>query len=191
MSDDLKVDDANKDDKEARRKRKELRRQKREQYQNRLKAVDKTNPDERNPIIVEIITEHLKRDMNVFQARWQTGTVLSNKVFIDTPLFWYKKHKWSHKDVKEFFKIVGVYRDGLDSELNVIWGIDEHSKKRKKEQVQSSHSTTMPLCCEFVIHSVFLYISMINILNVTYIPNVQMSKCLINQTSTLSVHRIT
>ena len=135
MSDDLKVDGANKDDKEARRKRKELRRQKREQYQQRLKAVDKGDSS-RNDLIVEIITEHLKKDMNVFQARWQTGTALSNEVFINTPLFWYKKHKWSHKDVKEFFKIVGVYREGLDSELNVIWGIDEHSKRRKKEQVR-------------------------------------------------------
>jgi len=133
MSDDLKVDDANKDDKEARRKRKELRRQKREDLQNRLNAVDKTVAEERNPIIMEIL-DHLKKDLNVFQARWQRGTVLSNEVFMNTPLFWYKKHKWSHKDVKEFFRIVGVYRDGLDSELNVIWGIDEHSKKRKKEQ---------------------------------------------------------
>jgi len=134
MSDDLKVDDGSKDSKEARQKRKELRKQKREEYQNRLNAVDQTVPEERNPIIVEIITEHLKRDMNVFQARWQRGTVLSNEVFLNTPLFWYKKHKWSHKDVKEFFKIAGAYREGLDSELNVIWGIDEHSKKRKKEQ---------------------------------------------------------
>jgi len=133
MSDDLKVDDGNKDDKEARRKRKELRRQKREDYHNRLNAVDKTVPEQRNPIIMEIL-DHLKKDLNVFQARWQRGTVLSNEVFMNTPLFWYKKHKWTHKDVKEFFRIVGAYRDGLDSELNVIWGIDEHSKKRRKEQ---------------------------------------------------------
>mmetsp|Transcript_54488 Transcript_54488/g.49045 ORF Transcript_54488/g.49045 Transcript_54488/m.49045 type:complete len:811 (-) Transcript_54488:91-2523(-) len=134
MSDDLKTEDSKKEDKEARKKRKELRRKKREEFQNRLKSIDGGNPDERNPIILEIVKEHLKKDIDVFQARWQSGAPLSNQVFLNTPLFWYKKHKWSHKDVKEFFKIVGVYKENLDSELSIIWGIDETSKKKKKEK---------------------------------------------------------
>ena len=136
MSDDLKTEDKGKEDKEARKKRKELRRKKREEFQNRLSSIDSNNADDRNPIILEIVKEHLKKDIDVFQARWQSGTALSNQVFLNTPLFWYKKHKWSHKDVKEFFKIVGVYKENLDSELSIIWGIDETSKKKKKEKVK-------------------------------------------------------
>ena len=135
MSDDLKADDNKKEDKEARKKRKELRRKKREEFQNRLAAIDSKKAEERNPIIIEIVKEHLKKDIDVFQARWQSGTPLSNQVFLNTPLFWYKKHKWSHKDVKEFFKITNVYKENLDSELSIIWGIDETSKKKKKEKV--------------------------------------------------------
>lgn len=136
MSDELKTEDKSKEDKEARKKRKELRRKKREEFQNRLSSIDGNNANERNPIILEIVKEHLKKDIDVFQARWQSGSPLSNKVFLNTPLFWYKKHKWSHKDVKEFFKIVGVYKENLDSELSIIWGIDETSKKKKKEKVK-------------------------------------------------------
>ena len=137
MSDDLKTtEDGKKEDKEARKKRKELRRKKREEFQNRLSSVDARNSSQRNPIIIEIVKEHLHKDIDVFQARWQSGTPLSNQVFVNTPLFWYKKHKWSHKDVKEFFKIVGVYKENLDAELSIIWGIDESSKKRKKEKVE-------------------------------------------------------
>jgi len=133
MSDEEK-EDGKKEDKEERRKRKELRRQKREEFQNRLRAVDETDAEKRNPIIIEIVKQHLGKGLDVFQARWQRETPLSNDVFLNTPLFWYKKHKWSHKDVKEFFKIVGVHKDNLDSELSVIWGIDESAKKKKKEK---------------------------------------------------------
>jgi len=128
--DELKKDD----DKEARRKRKELRRAERAQFQARLKAVDQSVASLRNPIIVEIIETHLKQDLSVFQARWQTGNVLSNDVFLNTPLFWYKKHKWSHKDVKEFFKIVEIYNADLEAELNIVWGIDDTAKRKKKEK---------------------------------------------------------
>eukprot|EP01083_Nonionella_stella_P071819 193146_1 len=123
-----------KEDKAARKKRKEERRRKREEFQNRLAAVSEHNPKQRNPIIIEIVRDHLKKDIDVFQARWQTNTPLSNQVFLNTPLFWYKKHRWSHKDVKEFFKICKVHRENLDSELSIIWGIDETSKKKKKEK---------------------------------------------------------
>merc|ERR1712154_60861 len=125
------ADDA---DKEQRKKRKEQRRRKREEFQNRLNAVDPNDASLRNPIIIEIVKQHLKKDIDVFQARWTTGSPLSNQVFSATPLFWYKKHKWSHKDVKEFFKITGIKKENLESELSVIWGIDETSKKRKKEK---------------------------------------------------------
>jgi len=120
--------------KEERKKRKELRRAKREEFQTRLNAVPRNNTAQRNAIIIEIVTQHLKKDVDVFQARWQNGKALSNDVFSNTPLFWYKKHKWSHKDVKEFFKIVGIYKENLDSELSIIWGIDETAKNKKKEK---------------------------------------------------------
>eukprot|EP01084_Bolivina_argentea_P090880 163674_1 len=128
------MSDEVKEDKEQRKKRKELRRKKREEYQNRLSKIDPDVAEERNPLITDIVTVHLKKDMKVFEARWSEGQPLSNTVFLNTPLFWYKKHKWGHKDVKEFFKIVGVYKNDLDSDLSVIWGIDESSKKKKKEK---------------------------------------------------------
>eukprot|EP01083_Nonionella_stella_P285965 973323_1 len=131
MSNESKLNEVPKED---RKKRKEERRKRREAFQNRLAVVSEDNPSERNPIIIEIVKEHLHKDIDVFQARWQTGAPLSNTVFLNTPLFWYKKHKWSHKDVKEFFKITGVYKENLDSECAVIWGIDETSKKKKKEK---------------------------------------------------------
>lgn len=124
-----------KPDKEERRKRKEARRAKREAFQIRLNAADKLSASEWNPIIIEIVTDHLKKDLTVFQARWHHDTPLSIDVLSTTPLFWYKKHKWSHKDVKEFFKVTGINKPNLESELSIIWGIDESSKKKKKEKV--------------------------------------------------------
>merc|ERR1712019_67530 len=104
-------------DKEERKKRKEARRAKREQYKARLHAADKLNASEWNPIIIEIVTQHLKKDLTVFQARWHSETPLSCHILSNTPLFWYKKHKWSHKDVKEFFKITEIMKPNLESDL--------------------------------------------------------------------------
>jgi len=134
-SEESKPDESTKEeDKEARRKRKELRRAERSQFQTRLAAVDQNVASLRNPIIVEIIESHLKQDLSVFQARWQKGSVLSNEVIVKTPPFWFKKHKWSHKDVKEFFKILSIYTPDLEAALNVVWGVDDTAKRKKKEK---------------------------------------------------------
>eukprot|EP01084_Bolivina_argentea_P004853 9181_1 len=141
MSNESKLNEVPKED---RKKRKEERRKRREAFQNRLAVVSEDNPSERNPIIIEIVKEHLHKDIDVFQARWQTGAPLSNTVFLNTPLFWYKKHKWSHKDVKEFFKITGVYKENLDSECAVIWGIDENFRKKKEKRKQLKETLIKP-----------------------------------------------
>jgi len=97
------------------------------------KVID---PDQRNPVVKEIVEDYLKKSIKVFEARWTEGTPLTDEVFVATPLFWYKRHKWQAKDIKELFDIAGINRPTLDSELNLLYDLDgseQNGKKSKKK----------------------------------------------------------
>jgi len=105
----------------------------------KLKKVSKVlDPDQRNPVVKEIVEDYLKKSIKVFEARWTEGTPLTDEVFVATPLFWYKRHKWQAKDIKELFDIAGINRPTLDSELNLLYDLDgseQNGKKSKKKHV--------------------------------------------------------
>jgi len=84
-------------------------------------------------VVKEIVEDYLKKSIKVFEARWTEGTPLTDEVFFSTPLFWYKRHKWQAKDIKEFFEIAGLNRPTLDSELNLLYDLDGNAKNAKKK----------------------------------------------------------
>jgi len=99
----------------------------------KLKKVSKaSDPNQRNSVVREIVEDYLKKSIKVFEARWTEGTALTDEVFLATPLFWYKRHKWLAKDIKELFEISGINRPTLDSELTLLYDLDGTGKNRKK-----------------------------------------------------------
>jgi len=110
----------------------------------KLKKVSKsTDPEERNPVVKEIVEDYLKKSIKVFEARWTEGSPLSDEIFFATPLFWYKRHKWQAKDIKELFEIAGLNRPTLDDELNLLYDLDGNAKNRKKNKKKHLRKESM------------------------------------------------
>ena len=85
----------NKSEKEQRKKeRKERKKRERkelgEKLKKQLESIDAYDPSQRNPILIKIVESYLGRSIQVFENQWQSGTLLSNQILLDTPIFWFK-----------------------------------------------------------------------------------------------------
>lgn len=111
---------------------KNKRRQERARLAKKIKMTSKTDGTVRNVLVTEVVEKFLGLSMSVFHARWQTSTCLTDEIISNTPLFWYKRHKWTAQSIKDFFVIMDINIPGrdIDAELKQIFNAKPQKKKK-------------------------------------------------------------
>ena len=63
----------------------------------------------------------------------------------NTPLFWYKRHKWGAQNIKDFFVIMDINIPGrdIDAELKQIF----NAKTQKKKKVRLTNVKNVECTC--------------------------------------------
>ena len=126
--------------KERKAKKKEEKRKLKQELGLKLKkqltTINHSDPLTRNPVIIKIVENYLGRSVQVFENQWQNNTLLSDEILLNTPIFWFKKHKWKHTDVRDFYSIMGLQRENLDNQLIQTYKLDSNGKVKKKKKVK-------------------------------------------------------
>eukprot|EP01083_Nonionella_stella_P083917 232109_1 len=76
--------------------------------------------EERNQIVLDFVGQHKRLNVNVFHLRWNEPDLLTDKVLMSTPPFWYKKYGWRRKHVENLF-----YEAQIEMSYLMISAFDE------------------------------------------------------------------
>eukprot|EP01083_Nonionella_stella_P089666 250260_1 len=60
-------------------------------------------PEERHQMVLDFVNSKKRLNVKVFHLRWSEPALLTEKVLLQTPPFWYKKYGWRRRHVETMF----------------------------------------------------------------------------------------
>lgn len=95
--------------------------------------------EERHRIVIDYLHE-INKPTTVFEKLWTEPALLTEKVLIETPAFWYLKCKWSRKMVEElFFKCRIEIDDAMEKSFDHAYG-EKYIGRRWRDIVPANKS---------------------------------------------------